>query len=74
MSGTVAVLVEARDNYRVARVELYVNGQRVTLTTIPPFTLYWNTRDLAPGTYTLQCKAYDSAGNMGISTPVTVRK
>jgi hypothetical protein len=74
VSGTVAVLVEARDNQRVARVELYVNGQRVTLTTIAPFTLYWNTRDLAPGTYTLQCRAYDSAGNVGVSAPVTVRR
>lgn len=74
VSGTVRITVSAQDDQRVTRVELYVNNQRVTLTTLPPFTLYWNTSSLPTGTYTLQCKVYDAAENVGVSAPVTVRK
>lgn len=76
VSGTVTVQVNASDNRGVTRVELYVNGKRTTTSTTPPFSMTWNTRNLKAATYTLQCRAYDAAGNSAWSNSVqvTVRK
>ncbi len=74
VSGNVAVQVEARDNQRVTRVDFLVNGRLVSSTLVAPFRITWSTTSLPSGTYTLQCRAYDPAGNVGWSNTVTVRK
>jgi thermitase len=74
VSGTVSVLVNAADNVRVAKVELYVDGKLTATSTAAPFTTKWNTQKAARGPHTLQCKAYDAAGNVGASAVVTVNK
>ncbi len=72
VSGSVTVQVSASDNKAVTKVELYVDGKRVTSSTTPPFSMTWNTRKLRAATYTLQCKAYDAAGNSAWSNSVKV--
>jgi thermitase len=72
VSGSVNVQVLASDNKAVTKVELYVNGKRVASSTTPPFSMTWNTRGLKAATYTLQCKAYDAAGNSTWSNSVKV--
>jgi thermitase len=72
MVRTVPVSVTATDNLGVVRVELYLDGQRVASASAMPFTTRWRTHWYVFGAHTLQCKAYDAAGNVGISTPVTV--
>jgi hypothetical protein len=42
--------------------------------TTAPFTNSWNSRKAASGAHTLVCKAYDAAGNAGVSQTVTVYK
>jgi len=74
LSGNVSVLVNAADNVAVARVELYVDGQLQSTSTAAPFTNKWNTKRVAAGAHTLQCKAYDAAGNAGTSAAITVYK
>ena len=76
VSGTVSVSVKASDNVGVAKVELYVDGSLTATSTTAPFTTKWNTnpKGVAKGAHTLQTKAYDAAGNVGISAIVTVNK
>jgi thermitase len=71
---TASVYVTATDNVGVVRVELYLDGQRVAATRATPFTTWWRTHWYVFGAHTLQCKAYDAAGNVGISAPVTVNR
>jgi hypothetical protein len=74
VNGVVSVSVNATDNVGVARVELYVDGNLTSSATTAPFTLKWNARKAWRGTHTLQCKAYDAAGNVGTSPEVTVQR
>ena len=72
--SNVSVQVQTTDNVRVARNELYVDGIHVATSSTAPFTTKWSTRKLAAGPHELQCKAYDAAGNSGLSSSVTIYK
>jgi hypothetical protein len=72
--STTPVTVNAVDNVGVVRAELYVNGGLIANSNNSPFTLKWNTRRLARGTYTVTVKAFDARGNSGVSAPVVVQK
>lgn len=67
VSGTVALSATATDDVAVAKVEFYVNGALQGTTTSAPYQYDWNTVALPNGVYTLQAKAYDTAGNAGVS-------
>lgn len=67
----ISVLVDASDNVAVAKVELYADGALAATSTIAPFTTKWNP---ARGSHTLQCKAYDAAGNSSLSGTVRVSR
>ena len=72
VSGNVSVLVSSADNVAVTKVELYVDGVLKSTATTSPFTNRWNAKRERAGAHTLQCKAFDAAGNVGLSSPVTV--
>ncbi|HSP79404.1 MAG TPA: PHB depolymerase family esterase, partial [Myxococcaceae bacterium] len=72
VSGTVQVVVDATDDMGVARVELYVDGNLSGTDTTAPYALGWNTSATTNGTHALVAKAYDAAGNVGTSSPVSV--
>jgi subtilisin family serine protease len=72
VSRTASVSITATDNVGVVRVELYLDGQRVATVRATPFTTWWRTHWYVFGAHTLQCRAYDAAGNVGVSAPVTV--
>lgn len=72
--NSLSVSVAASDNVAVRRVELWVNGKLTATDTSPAWSFSVNTRKWAAGSYTLQCRAYDDAGNVGHSSLVTVRK
>jgi len=74
VSSNTSVYVSASDNVGVARVELYVDGLLASTSASAPFTTKWNSRKAAAGTHSLQCKAYDGAGNAGLSQIVGVVK
>jgi thermitase len=69
---TVSVQVNATDNSGVRRVELYVDGVIKSTSTAAPFTTAWNSRSTPSGIHGLQCRAYDAAGNMGMSQTIVV--
>jgi hypothetical protein len=64
--------VGASDNVGVTKVECYINGVLAASTAAAPYSFSWNTTVYANGTYTLQAKAYDAAGNIGTSATTTV--
>jgi hypothetical protein len=72
----VTVNVNATDNVGVVKVELYVDGRLEASSTSAPFQTKWNTRpkNVAKGNHTLQVRAYDAAGNVGVSAPAMVTK
>jgi subtilisin family serine protease len=72
VSGQVSVLVSATDQVGVVRVDLYVDGALTSSTTTAPFTTKWNARRARAGAHTIQCRAYDAAGNVGLSANCTV--
>ena len=74
VSGNVSVTCSARDNVGVAKVELYVDGKLTDSSTRAPFAFKWNSQKAASGVHSLQAKAYDAAGNAGLSTTVSVKK
>jgi thermitase len=73
VSGVVDVLVDATDNVGVTKLEFYVNASRLASTTASSAAFVWDTRALADGSYTLEARAYDAAGNAGYSAKVTVK-
>jgi hypothetical protein len=71
----VSITVNAWDNVGVVRVQLYVDGVLTDTATAAPWTTRWNTNGkVANGSHTLQTKAYDGAGNSGLSPAITVYK
>jgi len=72
LSGTVTVAASASDNVGVSRVEFYANGTLLSASNIAPYSYSWNTASVANGSYTLQARAYDSTGNVGQSSAITV--
>ena len=69
-----AVYVNASDNVKVVKVELYADGTLVSAASAAPFTTKWSTKKVSAGTHSLQCKAYDGAGNSASSEVVVVYK
>ncbi|MFP5410198.1 MAG: S8 family serine peptidase [Gammaproteobacteria bacterium] len=70
--GVVPVDLEYADNVGVTRVELYVNGNRVVSDDASPYAFAWDSKTVADGSHVLTVRAYDAAGNMGASAPVSV--
>jgi thermitase len=68
------ISVSTSDNVGVRSVEAYIDGVIVGSSTTAPFTVSLNTKNISSGTHTLQCKAYDAAGNSGQSALILVRK
>ena len=74
VSGTINVRVTASDDIGVKKVEFYVDGVLTASSTTASLNVKWNTRRVTSGAHALQSKAYDAAGNIGASLPLTVFK
>ena len=74
ISGTISVRVTASDDIGVKKVEFYVDGVLTASSTTASLNVKWNTRRVTSGAHILQSKAYDAAGNIGASLPLTVYK
>ncbi len=72
VSNLVTINVSGTDNVGITRVECYLNGTGVGTNSVAPATFTWDTTGYANGSYTLQARAYDAAGNMGASAMDTV--
>lgn len=67
--------VNAAEAVRLALDAAYVSDTtESSVSTIARFTTQWNSRQAVPGHYSLQCRAYDIAGNSSWSPVVVVLK
>ena len=70
--------VNAIDNTSVDSVHFIVNGRTAVnglanITTVGThYRARWDTRMVTPGQYTILARAFDHAGNVGLSTPINV--
>jgi beta-lactamase superfamily II metal-dependent hydrolase len=72
VSGTTTVTASASDNVGVTKVEFYLDNVLQATDTASPYSWSWNTTTAANGSHSLMSKAYDAAGNVGVSTAVSV--
>jgi hypothetical protein len=70
VSNLATITVSATDNVGVTKVECYINDALLGTSTTGIFS--WNTTAYPNGSYMLQAKAYDAAGNVGTSAPQSV--
>jgi hypothetical protein len=67
-----SVTAVATDNVGITRTEWYLNGALMGSSASASCSFPWNSTAYVNGSYTLQTKAYDAAGNIGTSAAVTV--
>ena len=72
VAGTVTVQANASDAVGVTRVELSLDGVLTVSSPQASATFTWDTLVFPNGTHTLSARAYDAAGNVGSSAPVSV--
>ncbi|WP_158501761.1 Ig-like domain-containing protein [Vitiosangium sp. GDMCC 1.1324] len=70
VTGTVTLIADALDNFKVARVDYYVDGMLVGSSDTEPYAFTWNSARVANGTHVLSARALDAADNVGDSAPV----
>ena len=64
VSGTVSIAASATDNVGVTKVACNLDGGTWVDDTTSPYTWTWDTTSVADGsTHTINCRAYDLAGN-----------
>ncbi len=74
VSHTQTISVSATDNVGVTHVSIYVDNVQLCSAAASPYTCNWNTNKYSKGSYTITATAWDSAGNVGYATPITVTK
>jgi len=73
VGGIVTIAVSASDDVAVTRVEVYASATRIADLLGPgPHVVTWDTTYFSYGTWPLEARAYDAAGNVGRSPPVAV--
>ncbi|MDD1615947.1 MAG: M4 family metallopeptidase [Methylococcaceae bacterium] len=70
-SGMISFSATATDDVGVTKVEFYVDNVLKGSDTTAPYSMTLDSSTLTNGSHTLLAKAYDTAGNIGTSTPVT---
>ena len=70
--SVVTLTATASDNIGVTTVEFYVNGALQGTDPSSPYSATWKVPGAKNRTYTIQDKAYDAAGNVGVSSIVMV--
>ncbi|HEY0065320.1 MAG TPA: CehA/McbA family metallohydrolase [Telluria sp.] len=70
-SGNITFAANASDNVGVSLVEFYVDNALKATSNVAPYSAVFNSTLLANGTHSLVARAYDAAGNVGLSTPIT---
>jgi hypothetical protein len=66
------ITADSSDNVGVVRTEIYLNGHLLCSDSSAPYSCSWNVPSAARKTYQLQSKAYDAAGNVGVSSIIKV--
>jgi hypothetical protein len=72
LSSTATITATASDTHGVARVVFYDGSSIIGTDTTSPYSVTWDTTKVANGSHELTTRAYDVAGNSGVSASVTI--
>ncbi|MBU4446174.1 hypothetical protein KJ656_14030, partial [bacterium] len=72
VSGSVTISATASDNIGVSKVELYVDETLKATDGTSPYSFSLNTTELSDGSHTIMAKAFDAAGNIGVSKTLEI--
>ena len=72
VAGKIYVDVNFSDNVAVTRIDYFINGLLFVTSKQEPFGFSMDTASVADGNYVLSAKAFDAAGNQGVSNNVNV--
>ena len=72
VSGVITVAATAADAGSIAKVVFYDGLNWIATDTSTPYSFVWDTSKVPNGIHQLTTRAYDIAGNVGASTPVSV--
>jgi beta-lactam-binding protein with PASTA domain len=73
VSGNVTITAGTSDNVGVVRVQFFVDDVEIGNDVTSPFSVSWNSRNVADGVHTISALARDAAGNQGASAAIGVR-
>ncbi|MFY0522722.1 Ig-like domain-containing protein [Archangium gephyra] len=73
LTFSTTIQASASDNVGVTQVVFHDGGSVIGTDTTAPYSVSWNLLGAAKGTHTLTAKAYDAAGNVTTSAPISVR-
>ncbi len=71
LGGTIDINIDAKDNYYLEKVMLYIDGKKVKEYTSGPYKYSWDSNKAGEGTHTIAVEAVDNSGN-AITKIVTV--
>jgi Big-like domain-containing protein/parallel beta helix pectate lyase-like protein len=72
VAGAVTLTASAVDDVGVTRIDYLLDGALLAVTSPPSRTFAWDATTTSSGPHQLSARAYDAAGNVGTSAPVTV--
>jgi hypothetical protein len=73
LSLSTTIQASASDNVGITQVVFYDGASVLGTDTTAPYSVSWNLLGAARGTHTLTARAYDAAGNVTISAPISVK-
>jgi hypothetical protein len=73
LTFSTTIQASASDNMGVTQVVFYDGASVIGTDTTAPYSVSWSLGGVPKGTHTLTAKAYDAAGNVTTSAPVSVK-
>ena len=73
LTFTTTIQASASDNSGVTQVVFYDGASVIGTDTTAPYSVSWSVGSVPNGTHTLTAKAYDAAGNVTTSAPISVQ-
>ncbi len=64
LSGTIDINIDAKDNYDLEKVTLYIDGKKVKEYTSSPYKYTWDSSKATEGAHTITAEAVDKSGNV----------
>jgi len=65
LGGTIDINIDAKDNYDLEKVTLYIDGKKVKEYTTGPYKYTWDSSKASEGAHTITVEAIDLSGNVG---------
>jgi len=65
LGGTIEINIDAKDNYDLEKVTLYIDGKKVKEYTSGPYKYSWDSSKASEGAHTIAVEGIDLSGNVG---------